>query len=274
MSYNTSEIIKASLENVEALNKKLNDIETLHNQIKESIAESAKIPGFFKKLSIDLQQSTEDYLGGNNKVFKEKISDIKTQTTELSKEILRLEAVNFDDHFNAMKEDLLKSTREALKKELDKLDEKNSKFQRQINDLNKEINRLTTIDLESHFEKHQNKLSEVFNAVNGINGTFTTMLQNIIKITQSLGDLEQQLKSNHKEVKGQFENIISELDRQKEFLAENFTKIDTTFENLKTQNNEIKTEMASIAKKQLTNTYITWALIVIGVITIIVLNKN
>lgn len=273
MSYNTSEIIKASLENVEALNKKLNDIETLHSQIKESIAESAKIPGFFKKLGVDLNHSTENYLEGNNTVFKENSLQFEKLSIDLDIEIQRLKAITFEEHLDDLSKVFITTTREALSKEYEKLDEKASKFQTLVNELKQEISRLAKIDMEAHFEKHQNKLSEIFNAVNNINGTLTTLLQNTIKITQGIGDLETDLKNYHNDFKQKIKSFESELANQKEFLTNEFKKTDTAFENLNAQNNEIKAEMATIAKKQQTNTYITWGLIVLAVIVLILIRK-
>lgn len=266
MSYNTTQIIQASLKNVESLNKKLNDIDSLHNDIKVSIEESAKIPGFFENLGIELNNSTENYLRGNNEVFKEKISEIKSQTEILSKEILRLEELDFEDHFNSLKDELLKSTREALRKELDKLDEKSSKFQTQINELKTEIVRLSKIDLLKHFENHQSKLSEIFAAVNSINGTLTSMLQNTIKITQSIGEIEQQQKIIGKEIKEQFEKVFSQLDNQNVVIKTNFAKTDT-------QISEIKTLVENNFKKQQIQAYITWGIIIISAVAIIGLGK-
>ena len=266
MSYNTSEIIQASLKNVESLNKKLNDIESLHSQIKRSIEESAKIPGFFENLGIELNNSTENYLKGNNEIFKDRIVDLKTQTKELSQEILRLEEVNFYDHFNLLKEDFLKATKQEFQKELDKLAEKTSKFQTQLEDFQKETERLAKIDLVTHFEKHQTKLSEVYTAVNSINGTLTTMLQNTIKIIQALGDIEQQLKSNNREIKEQFEKVFVQLENQK-------TLIETNFSKTENQISQIKTFVENNFKKQQTQTYLTWGIVIISAVAIIVLGK-
>ena len=47
-NYNTEEILRESQENVKKLNEKLKDIESLHNEIKESVSLSLKNPKLFK----------------------------------------------------------------------------------------------------------------------------------------------------------------------------------------------------------------------------------
>lgn len=254
-AYNTEEIIKASMDNVEALNKKLNDIEQLHNQIKKSIEDSAKIPGLFDQLGNQLNESTEKYLSGNNEVFKDRINDIISKTKQLQEEITRLEQVDFSVPFQELEKKFIENTRLELNKEFTKLDEKIIKLKTISDDLKNEVDRLTKIDLESHFEKHQNKLSEVFNAINGINGILTTLSQNVIKVTQQLGDIEQQLKDNQAQLIENFQFLKTTLEKQ-----------DNAITILTKQNQELNATVEKHAKKQQIFTYITWAIIMLSII--------
>jgi chromosome segregation ATPase len=167
-SYNTEEIINTSLENVHALSQKLNELDELHENLKKSINDSIQIPIQFSKLSKDLHESTENYLSGNNEIFKERIIEIQNQIHQIK----------------------------DVKSELDT-----------------EINRLKEIDLESHFDKHQSKLSEVFNAINGIQNTITSLSQNLIGIVQSIGKIEILIDKNQSK-------LIAEFSTQNESLAD------------------------------------------------------
>jgi hypothetical protein len=167
-SYNTEEIINTSLENVHALSQKLNELDELHENLKKSINDSIQIPIQFSKLSKDLHESTENYLSGNNEIFKERIIEIQNQIHQIK----------------------------DVKIELDT-----------------EINRLKEIDLESHFDKHQSKLSEVFNAINGIQNTITSLSQNLIGIVQSIGKIEILIDKNQSK-------LIAEFSTQNESLAD------------------------------------------------------
>ncbi len=167
-SYNTEEIINTSLENVHALSQKLNELDELHENLKKSINDSIQIPIQFSKLSKDLHESTENYLSGNNEIFKERIIEIQNQIHQIK----------------------------DVKSELDT-----------------EINRLKEIDLESHFDKHQSKLSEVFNAINGIQNIITSLSQNLIGIVQSMGKIEILIDKNQSK-------LIAEFSTQNESLAD------------------------------------------------------
>lgn len=193
-NYNTEEILRESQENVKKLNDKLKDIETLHNEIKESVSLSLKNPVLFKELAEKLNDSAELYLKGNNTKFDQKIS-------ELGSEITRLVEVDFNILFKDLETNFLKDWNVKIDIELKKIDEKSNDLRNKIKELDNEITRLSNIDLEDHFNKHQSKLSEVFISVNGINSILTSVSQNFNKIVQNFGEIEQILAKNHKEVK-------------------------------------------------------------------------
>lgn len=205
--YNTEEILRESQDNVKKLNEKLKDIETLHNEIKESVNLSLKNPVMFKELAEKLNDSAELYLKGNNTIFEGKILDITTKTKELSSEISRLVEVDLEGSFKEIEKQFLENSKEGLSHELKKFDEKATNIQSKIDEFSSEITRLSKIDLETHFDKHQSKLSEVFLAVNGINSLISTISQTLNKIIQNLGEIEQALLKNQKEIIRGFETI-------------------------------------------------------------------
>ena len=196
-SYNTEEIINTSLDNVNALSQKLKDLDELHENLKKSISDSSQIPIQFSKLSKDLHESTENYLSGNNTIFKERIIEIQNQITRINE--IKIE-------------------------------------------LNSEINRLKEIDLESHFDKHQSKLSEVFNAINGIQNTITSLSQNLIGIVQSIGKIEILIDKNQSKLLDEFSAQNESLSDLKKQLKNNESKIKQLSDEMEKQIVDLKVD--------------------------------
>lgn len=234
--YNTEEILKESQENVKKLNEKLKDIETLHNEIKESVSLSLKNPSLFKELAGKLSDSAQLYLTGNNKIFDEKVSEISTKINELGTEITRLVEVDFNVLFKDLETKFLENSKVEIGKELKKFEEKANNLQNKIDDLGKEITRLSKINLEEHFNKHQSKLSEVFISVNGINGIITTISQNINKIIQNFGDIEQSLSKNQKEINTNFDLVNENQEKNKKELLAKIDEADNKLKSIISQN--------------------------------------
>jgi chromosome segregation ATPase len=107
--------------------------------------------------------------------------------------------------------------------------------------LKTEIERLKSIDLKEHFEKHQGKLSEIFNSINGIQANFTSLSQNILNIGQSISIIETKIENHEIKIAKEFEKI-----------NDSFVKVDAKFEK------EIE-----INKKQNTITWILVGLVLI-----------
>jgi hypothetical protein len=261
--YNTEEILRESQENVKKLNEKLKDIESLHNEIKESVSLSLKNPVLFKELAEKLNNSAELYLTGNNTIFDQKIVEISTKINELGSEITRLVEVDFIALFKNLETKFLENSKVEIGKELNKIDEKASSLQSKIDDLGKEITRLSKIDLEEHFNKHQNKLSEVFNGVNSINGILLTALQNLNKIIIKFGDIEEILSKNQKEVKKSFDLVNENQENNKKDLLGKIEETETRLNSIISQNEQLKKELDF-------NKKLNFAIIVLVLVSIIV----
>lgn len=265
-NYNTEEILRESQENVKKLNEKLKDIESLHNEIKESVSLSLKNPILFKELAEKYNDSAELYLTGNNTIFDQKITDISNKTTELGSEINRLVEVDFNNLFIDLETKFLENSKEEIGKELKKIDAKINFFQTKINDLEDVIFKLAAIDLEEHFNKHQSKLSEVFISVNGINGILTTISQNINKIIQNFGDIEQILSKNQKEINKGFDFIIENQEKATNDLLNKLKESDTKLDAIVSQNELLKKELEFNKKLN----FASIALIIIAIVIIFV----
>lgn len=262
-NYNTEEILRESQENVKKLNEKLKDIESLHNEIKESVSLSLKNPLLFKELAEKLNDSAELYLTGNNTMFEQKIVEISNKISELGSEITRLTEVDFNALFKDLEKKFLENSKVEISKELKRFDEKAANLQNKIDDLDKEITRLSKIDLEEHFNKHQSKLSEVFISVNGINGILTTISQNINKIIQNFGDIEQILSKNQKEVNNGFDLVKENQVNTKNDLLNKLKETDTKLDAIASQNELLKKEVDF-------NKKLNFAIIVLVIISIII----
>lgn len=261
--YNTEEILRESQENVKKLNEKLKDIESLHNEIKESVSLSLKNPILFKELAGKFSDTAELYLTGNNKIFDQKISEISTKINKLGSEITRLVEVDFNVLFKDLETKFLENSKVEIGKELKKFEEKANNLQNKIDDLGKEITRLSKIDLEEHFNKHQNKLSEVFISVNGINGILTTISQNINKIIQNFGEIEQILSKNQKEIIKFFELATENQESIKKELLAKIEESDTKLNSIISQNELLKKELDF-------NKKLSFAIIALVIISIVI----
>lgn len=275
--YNTEEILRESQDNVKKLNEKLKDIEKLHNEIKESVTLSLKNPVIFKELAEKLNDSAELYLKGNNKIFEEKIVEISSKTAELSSEISRLVEVDFNAAFKELESQFLESSKEEIGKELKKFEDKAKNLQNKIDELGKEITRLSKIDLESHFDKHQSKLSEVFISVNGINGILSTISQNINKIIQNFGEIDQILSKNQKEIIKNFDlvnenqninkkELLDHLEKNQKGLLSKLEDSDVKINSIISQNELLKKEIDF--NKKLSFTII--ALVIVAIVILLI----
>ncbi|HCQ14485.1 hypothetical protein, partial [Flavobacterium sp.] len=208
---NIDQILEKNYEQLDILKSELTNLKEIKNRIEELIDSNDKLPIIFSERFDKIVEITNDFtnvLGNSVNVFLEGNNDLLTtnntvfsnKITELGSEITRLVEVDFNALFKDLEANFLENSKVEIGKELTKIDEKAANLQNKIDDLGKEITRLSKIDLEEHFNKHQSKLSEVFISVNGINGILTTISQNINKIIQNFGDIEQTLSKNQKEI--------------------------------------------------------------------------
>ncbi|ELY1993032.1 hypothetical protein SL054_002395 [Flavobacterium psychrophilum] len=190
-------------------------------------------------------------------------TDFSNKISELSAEITRLVEVDFNALFKDLETKFLENSKLEIGKELKKFDEKTNNLQNKIDNLGKEITRLSKINLEEHFNKHQSKLSEVFISVNGINGILTTISQNINKIIQNFGDIEQTLSKNQKEINQGFDIVKENQDKTTNDLLNKIKESDTKLDAIVSQNEALKKELDF-------NKKLNFAIIVLVIISIII----
>lgn len=216
------DIIKLSEENVKALSKKLKELEVLKQDIETTKADAAGIPELFddmfqktikltEKYTNTLGGVTQEYLDGNNILITKKLNELSALSKDLKKEVSRLLEVDLTLLFKDLQNSFIVQTRKDLGTELAKFDEKAENLQLKIDELKKQTDRITKVDLEKHFSKHQNTLAEIFGAINSINITLTAITQTFSNIVQNIASIQSTLNSNHIETKQLISTSNSEL---------------------------------------------------------------
>lgn len=271
---NIDQILEKNYEQLDILKSELSNLKEIKNRIEVLIGSNDKLPIIFSELFDKINQVTNDFtkvLGNSVNVFLEGNNDllVKNNTvfsnkiTELGSEISRLVEVDFKVLFKDLETNFLENSKVEIAKELKKFEEKTINFQNKIDDLGKEITRLSKIDLEEHFNKHQSKLSEVFISVNGINGVMTTISQNINKIIQNFGEIEQTLSKNQKEINKGFDALTESQEKKTNDLLNKIKESDNKLDVIVSQNELLKKELDF-------NKKLNFAIIILVVISIIV----
>jgi len=283
---NYDELIQQSHENVRALSEKLNELDALHQEIKiliqlpEETAQKfdskfQEIGQFTEKYTKTLGAATQTYLDGNNKLFNSKLKDFESNLIELKKEINRLAGTDFKTLFQELQQAFITKTRADVQEILKEFEEKNNYLQEKINELKEQITRLSAIDLEEHFNKHQNKLSEIFNAVNSINILLSNLTQTITSITQSLGDIQNKIETTHqitlRQIKDFQNDISNHLNQQDKQIKNVFEMLVNQIDELKIQNTIFKKEIKTNRIIQICG--IVVIIVVFGIITFFIFAK-
>ncbi len=252
------EIIELSEINLKELSKKIKDlevlkqdIETAKRDVKQTQEHAAGIPELFddmfqkiikltEKYTNSLGGVTQEYLDGNNILFTQKLTELSVQNQNIKKEVSRLLDVDFVLLFDGLQKSFIVQTRKDLVAELTKFDEKAENLQLKIEELKKQTDRITKVDLEKHFDKHQKTLAEIFGAINSINITLTAITQTFSNIVQNIASIQSTLNSNHIETKELISTSNSELSillkKQNEILEKKLIQINEQTELLKKGN--------------------------------------
>lgn len=271
---NIDQILEKNYEQLDILKSELTNLKEIKNRIEVLIGSNDKLPIIFSERFDKIIQVTNDFtnvlgnsvnvfLEGNNDLLTKNNTDFSNKITEIGSEITRLVEVDFKVLFKDLETKFLENSKIEIGKELKKFDEKSNSIQNKIDDLGKEITRLSKIDLEEHFNKHQNKLSEVFMSVNGINGILTTISQNINKIIQNFGDIEQILSKNQKEINKSFDTLTESQEKTTNDLLNKLKESDTKLDAIITHNEGLKKELDF-------NKKLNFAIIILVIVSIII----
>jgi predicted nucleic acid-binding Zn-ribbon protein len=229
------------------LNKKLLQIEEIHQDIKRLRDSSSSIPEKFNQKFqeiVDLTTNytntlggvTKTYLDGNNTLFTSKINELSDKIVEIEKEISRLVNTDFNELFTALQKEFIDQTREDLAMELKRFEDKSEDLQAKINELRKQVDRIESVDLVSHFDNLQRTLGDIFIAINAVNLTLTNSIQTLTSIVQSLGTIQTSIDKYHKATLKQFESISRDAKNNTEL-------IESKINDLEDQNDLLRKEI-------------------------------
>lgn len=183
----------------------------------------------------------------NVKVLSERLKDLdemhKTLKTVVDNNTqIPIYFKNIVNEINDTTKVYLQGHKEVLSDTMIQFNNELSKLEKEISFFKIEIDRLKSIDLKEHFDKHQGKLSEIFNSINGIQTNFTSLSQNIINLEQNISKINSKIEKHELKITREFEKINS-----------SFSNVDTNFQ-----------KVIELNKKQ---NIITWVLISIIFIT-------
>lgn len=243
------ELISTAQNVVTDLNKKLLQIEEIHQDIKRLRDSSSSIPEQFNKKFkeiVDLTTNytntlcgvTKTYLDGNNTLLTSKINELSNKIKEIEKEISRLVNTDFNKLFTDLQKKFIDQTREDLEKELKRFEDKSKDLQNKINELRKQVDRIESVDLVYHFDKLQKTLSEIFGAINAINLTLANIIQTLTGIVQSLGTIQNSIDTYHKTTSKQLDELSIDAKKNTELMESKINGLADQNEILK---KEIKT---------------------------------
>ncbi|MFY8186364.1 MAG: hypothetical protein ACOVLC_00250 [Flavobacterium sp.] len=233
------------IENNNLITKNIGELElktvALGNEISRLIEVDFKL--LFKELETNFLENTNIEIEKEMKKIDEKSVLIQRKIDDLEQEINRLTQVDLIALFKNLENEFLNLSKKEICKELNKIDEKVANFQIKIDGFGEEITRLSKIDLEGHFEKHQNKLSEIFIAVNGINSLMAIITQNVNVIIQNFGETNKLIVDNHQSLLKTSITIIEKQESNQIELIKIYEEQNILIMSLVSQNQTIKKDI-------------------------------
>jgi hypothetical protein len=197
--------------------------------------------------------------------LKERIQELKDSNEKLPEEfqkrfqLIIVHATEYNENLGNSVKLFIEGNNDILVKNINQIENNISQFKKNNDDFKNEIIRLSKIDLVEHFKK----LSEVFILVNGINGILTTISQNINKIIQNFGEIEQTLSKNQKEINKGFDVVKENQEKATNDLLNKLKESDNKLDAIVSQNELIKKEFNFNKKLGVTIIFLTILLIIL-----------
>lgn len=260
------ELLENSYLELENLKKEVTQLEEIGIKFKKLLDSNDQLPVAFEekfKKIVKITESytdslglaTKSYLDGNNSLFTTNIIELSNKIKKLHEEIDRLVNTDFAKLFKDLQELLIDKIQSDLNVELKKFENQSNNFQTKIELFMDQIERLEKIDLESHFDKLQKTLSEIFGAINAINITFTSITQTLTNIVQSIGNIQTTISTNHNELIQLVSNsggiLMDHLTKQENLLKDRFELLEKKVINITEQNEILRKEVDSSKRIQL-----------------------
>lgn len=214
--YNTSAIIESSLENVNALREHLEKISDLRNKVNETLEEVRQVPVHFDKLGIQLSETSDRFIYKNYELLKEQIIFLQEKIIDLNNRIAQIDEIDFRRKFEKANTDYFQNLERISTEKFNQFDEVKNNLSTTGQHFTGEVDRLKTVDLEDHFNKHDKRLADIFGAVNNINTSLLNISNQTMLFQEKLSNVDQKLLSMENRLSDQERNLLSELKSIKE----------------------------------------------------------
>lgn len=226
----------------------------------EEAVDEIKVPKQNKAIASD----TVGHTNSSDEIYSKKLGDFSEKLAELRQEIEPLVATDFKELFRGLQSELIDKARNDIAIELKKFENKSVLLQDKINTLHRETDRLSAIDLEKHFDKHQKTLSDIFGAVNTINLTITSITQSLNTLSQGIGSVQTSIEEVNKKTASDLATLKTDLHQHLKLQGE---ETRNSFQLLETRLQSVTEQNERLQKQQKTNVII----LVVGMIIIIAL---
>ena len=248
------ELLDKSFEELEKLRKEVIKLEKIRQTIEDLKTGNENLPFVFgEAFEKVLKQADEyketlgiaskTYLDGSNSLFTIKLNDFAEKNIKLENEVSRLVNTDLSKSFNDLQELFIEKTREDIASELDKIDRKTIDFQTKINNLQKEVNRLTNTDLSKSF----NDLQKIF-----IEQTKKDVGIELKKIGEKTNDFQTKITSFGGEInrleKVDLEKLFDKLQKTLSDIFGAINAINLTLTGLTTSLNSVIQSLGQIQK--------------------------
>ena len=207
--YNTSAIIESSLENVNALRDHLQKISELRNNVNETLEEVKKVPIHFDRLGVKLSEISDQFVYKNYELLQEKIIDLNNR-------IAQIDEIDFRKRFENANSDYFQNLERITSEKIGQFDDVKNNLSTTEQHFTGEVERLKTVDLEEHFNKHDKRLSDIFGAVNNVNTSLLNISNQTMLFQEKLSTVDQKLQSLENKLLEQERNLVSQLNALKE----------------------------------------------------------
>ncbi|MEK6495254.1 hypothetical protein [Myroides odoratimimus] len=231
-TYNTKEIIESSLENVSNLKSQLERLEQMRLDIEKTIQQGKDIQASFSELTDDFTNLTTDFVKENQLLLNDEISSFESHLDNLQVKINKLDTLDLKTAFTNANKEFSSSLNDLFDKRFDDLHTLYESFKSEVSDLNAQVKRLESIDLEKHFNNHQDKLSTILNTLTNISSTLISINENHLKTVEGLSDIKNLINHSGTELSKKIESVSVDLKKLESTLEEQAKKQDQKFKLL------------------------------------------
>lgn len=195
-TYNTAEIIQSSLENVNSLKNELARINEIREGINSTIKESRNLVNSYHEFSVDLTNQTNSFTEKNYNLLRDQILLFQEKIIDFNNRIQQIDEIDFRRKFENSSTEFFSEFKLEVKNKIQEFDVVSK-------DLTNSAAKIGKVDLESHFNQHSQRLSDIFNAINNINSSLLVISDNLNKFLEKLNQIDSKVNN----LKGKLESL-------------------------------------------------------------------